>query len=105
MALMLIRVIGDRSFSDEPEIVDSLVKQYCKGLRDSGIMPVLKHYPGHGRSKEDTHENVSKININLETLKKTDLVPYSTLELESLVMLAHIFFIKMNSKVATYSKK
>ena len=99
------RVIGDRSFSDEPEIVDSLVKQYCKGLRDSGIMPVLKHYPGHGRSKEDTHENVSKININLETLKKTDLVPYSTLELESLVMLAHIFFTKIDSKVATYSKK
>ena len=99
------KVIGDRSFSNEPEIVNALVKQYCKGLRDSGIMPVLKHYPGHGRSKEDTHENVSKISTNLDTLKKTDLVAFSMLKQETLVMLAHIFFTKIDSEVATYSKK
>ena len=48
------KIIGDRSFSDNPEIAKELVNQYCMGLRDSGILPVLKHYPGHGRSKRYT---------------------------------------------------
>ena len=98
-------IIGDRSFSDDPEIVDCLVKNYCKGLRDSGIIPVLKHYPGHGRSKTDTHENISKVDTQLNILKKTDLIPFTSLKTESLVMLAHIFYTKIDNKIATYSKK
>ena len=82
-----------------------MVKQYCRGFRDSGILPVLKHYPGHGRSVKDTHENISLIDTNLEVLKKTDLVAFSQLNEESLVMLAHIFYNKIDNKVATYSKK
>ena len=74
------------------------------GLRDSGILPVLKHYPGHGRSTVDTHNNVSFIDVDLDVLKRTDLIPFSNLKTESLVMLAHIFF-KIDKKVATYSKK
>ena len=99
------KIIGDRSFSDNPEIVEELVNQYCMGLRDSGILPVLKHYPGHGRSTVDTHNNVSFIDIDLDVLKRTDLIPFSNLKTESLVMLAHIFFKKIDKKVATYSKK
>ena len=98
------KVIGDRSFGNNPELVNELVKQYCMGLRDSGIMPVLKHFPGHGRSKKDTHNSVSFVNADLETLKKTDLVPFSILKSESLVMLAHIFFPKIDNNVATFSK-
>ena len=99
------KVIGDRSFDENPKTVNQLVKEYCKGLRDSGIFPVLKHYPGHGRSEIDTHENVSIINTDLATLKKTDLIPFTSLNKESLVMLAHIFFNKIDSEVATYSRK
>ena len=98
-------IIGDRSFSDSPEIANELVKKYCKGLRDSGIMPVLKHYPGHGRSKTDTHLNISKVDTQLNILKKTDLIPFTSLKTESLVMLAHIFYTKIDNKIATYSKK
>ena len=99
------KIISDRSFSNNAETANELVKQYCRGLRDSGVMPVLKHYPGHGRSKKDTHEDVSVIDTDLEILKKTDLIPFSILKVESLVMLAHISFTKIDSTVATYSKK
>ena len=98
------KVIGDRSFGKKSEVVNQLVKQYCRGFRDSGILPVLKHYPGHGRSVKDTHENISLIDTNLEVLKATDLVAFSQLNEESLVMLAHIFYNKIDNKVATYSK-
>ena len=41
-------IIGDRSFSSDPSIARDLVLAICKGFRDSGILPVMKHFPGHG---------------------------------------------------------
>ena len=98
------KVIGD-IFSDSPEIANELVKKYCEGLRDSGILPVLKHYPGHGRSKIDTHLNVSEVDTNLNILKKTDLIPFSSLKTQSLVMLAHIFYTKVDNRNCYLFKK
>ena len=99
------KVIGDRSFSDSPEIANELVKKYCKGLRDSGILPVLKHYPGHGRSKIDTHLNVSEVDTNFRNFKKTDLIPFSSLKTQIISNVSTYFLYKIDSKVATYSKK
>ena len=48
-------VIGSRSFSENPEAVLNLSREFCRGFNDSDIYPVLKHFPGHGRSKFDTH--------------------------------------------------
>ena len=99
------KIIGNRSFGHKPENVNKLVIQYCKGLKDCGIFPVLKHYPGHGRSKKDTHNDVSFIRTNLATLKKTDLVPFSSLKEETFVMLAHINYSVIDNEVVTYSKR
>ncbi len=98
-------VIGDRSFGNNPNAVKILSKQYCKGLRESGIIPVIKHFPGHGRSYTDTHNDKSIVSTDYSELKKTDLVPFSFLKEESLVMLSHIIYSDIDNEVSTYSKK
>jgi beta-N-acetylhexosaminidase len=99
------KIIGNRSFGKNPEVVNKLVSQYCKGLTDSGVFPVLKHFPGHGRSKIDTHNDVSCIRTDLNTLKETDLIPFLCLKEETFVMLAHITYPAIDSEIATYSKE
>ena len=99
------KIIGDRSFGSDPYMVRQLVSQFSKGLRHSGVLPVLKHFPGHGRSLVDTHHNPSEITTNLNTLWKEDFIPFLNLKNESLLMLAHIKFTKIDNKVATYSRK
>ena len=74
-------------------------------LKDSGIIPVPKHFPGHGRSKFDTHLKASIINKSYKDLIKTDLVPFKILDKSLMVMLAHIKYPLIDSKVATYSNE
>jgi beta-N-acetylhexosaminidase len=97
-------VIGSRSFSENPKAVLDLSKAFCKGFNDSDIYPVLKHFPGHGRSKFDTHFKKSVIENSLEEIKKSDLVPFKLLKNERMVMLAHIIYKNIDNKVATFSK-
>ena len=49
-------VIGDRSFSNNPAVVTTYAGAYARGLRDAGVLPVLKHFPGHGRASGDSHK-------------------------------------------------
>jgi len=99
------KVIGDRSFGSDPELVLNLSNSFCKALKDSGIIPVPKHFPGHGRSKFDTHLRSSIINESYNDLIKTDLVPFKILDKSMMVMLAHIKYPLIDSKVATYSNE
>ncbi|WP_081631517.1 glycoside hydrolase family 3 N-terminal domain-containing protein [Nocardia sp. 348MFTsu5.1] len=71
-------VIGDRSFSDDPQTVAIYAEAYAQGLTDAGIMPVFKHFPGHGHGSGDSHTgNVAT--PPLSELQTNDLVPYRTL--------------------------
>ncbi len=97
-------IIGDRSFSENPEIVTELAKLYCDGMKDSGIFPVLKHFPGHGRAKCDSHKMLPVISASLKDLEEKDLMPYKTLKDENFLMLAHILYSRLDKKVAPYSK-
>jgi beta-N-acetylhexosaminidase len=71
-------VIGDRSFSDNPDVVTAYAGAYARGLRDAGLLPVLKHFPGHGHGSGDSHTG-AVVTPPLEQLKNDDLVPYRTL--------------------------
>ena len=71
-------VIGDRSFSDNPAVVTDYAGAYAKGLRDVGVLPVLKHFPGHGHASGDSHTG-GVVTPSLEELKSLDLGPYRTL--------------------------
>ena len=71
-------VIGDRSFSDNPAVVTDYAGAYAKGLRDAGVLPVLKHFPGHGRASGDSHAG-GVVTPSLDELKSLDLGPYRRL--------------------------
>ncbi|MGB2920893.1 MAG: glycoside hydrolase family 3 N-terminal domain-containing protein, partial [Mycobacterium sp.] len=84
-------VIGDRSFGSDPATVTDYAGAYARGLRDAGLLPVLKHFPGHGQASGDSHEG-SVVTPPLETLQANDLVPYRTLTAEAPVgvMVGHM---------------
>src|ERR1700753_3426591 len=71
-------VIGDRSFSPDPAVVTAYAGAYARGLRDAGLLPVLKHFPGHGHGSGDSHTG-GVTTPPLDQLQNVDLVPYRTL--------------------------
>lgn len=69
-------VIGKRSFGNSQEEVTPNVVAFVKGLKSQGILPVVKHYPGHGNTKEDSHEGIAYIDKTLSELEEEELVPF-----------------------------
>lgn len=84
-------VVGDRSFSDNPEIAATYATAFAKGLETAGIKPVFKHFPGHGRASGDSHLQ-DVVTPHLEEMKTYDLVPYGTAlaETDGAVMVGHM---------------
>jgi beta-N-acetylhexosaminidase len=84
-------VIGDRSFSDSPKVVTAYAGAFAAGLRAAGVLPVLKHFPGHGHATGDSHTGPA-ITPPLSSLLTDDLVPYRTLPVigRTAVMVGHL---------------
>jgi beta-N-acetylhexosaminidase len=84
-------VIGDRSFGSDPEKVTAYAGAYAQGLRDAGLLPVLKHFPGHGHGSGDSHKG-GVVTPPLSDLQDNDLIPYRTLVTVSpvAVMVGHL---------------
>src|SRR5579884_683978 len=84
-------VIGDRSFGSDPAVVTAYAGAYARGLRDAGLLPVLKHFPGHGHGSGDSHTG-AVTTPPLSELQRDDLVPYRTLVTASPVgvMIGHM---------------
>lgn len=84
-------VIGDRSFGADPTTVTDYAGAYARGLREAGVLPVLKHFPGHGSGSGDSHTG-SVVAPSLDQLQATDLVPYRTLTAQAPVgvMVGHL---------------
>ncbi len=99
------KIIGDRSFSSDPNVVKNLGEICIKTLKKNKIATIIKHIPGHGRAKSDSHFKLPIINEKLKTLKKTDFKCFK--DISSLfAMTAHILYQKIDKKdCATHSKK
>lgn len=84
-------VVGDRSFSDNPEIAATYATAFARGLENAGIIPVFKHFPGHGRASGDSHTQ-DVITPHLEEMKIYDLIPYGTAlaQTDGAVMVGHM---------------
>jgi beta-N-acetylhexosaminidase len=84
-------VIGDRSFGSDPAVVTEYAGAYARGLRDAGVLPVLKHFPGHGHGSGDSHTG-GVVTPPLAELQNNDLIPYRTLSTEApvAVMVGHL---------------
>ncbi len=70
------KVIGNRSFGSDPYLVAKLGTSLAQGLKDNNIIPVFKHYPGHGNTKTDSHLALPIVNKTKEELLKSDLIPF-----------------------------
>jgi beta-N-acetylhexosaminidase len=83
--------IGDRSYGTDPEQVTRDAGAFAAGLRDAGVLPTLKHFPGHGRASGDSHQAVVST-PPLQRLQRTDLAPYAALveRGEVAVMVGHL---------------
>ena len=98
-------VIGDRSFSSNPRFVSELGKSFCNGLKKIGIIPIVKHIPGHGPSSRDSHKTTPNVDLDLISLNKKDFLPFKKLNKEPAAMIAHIVYNKIDKDIACCSKE
>jgi beta-N-acetylhexosaminidase len=85
--------IGTRAYSDDPEAVAAFAQRAARGLTRGGVLPALKHFPGHGATIEDSHRVLPRIAADAATLRHRDLLPFARVIASgavSMVMTAHI---------------
>ncbi len=85
-------IIGDRAYGATPEKVAAIAGAFAAGLMDGGVLPVLKHMPGHGRATADSHEKLPVVGADRETLELTDFAAFRPLAGLPLGMTAHVVF-------------
>ena len=85
-------VIGDRAFSHDPDRVSALAEAYCLGLLDVGVLPVIKHIPGHGRADCDSHHATPIIRTPKAILRRRDFAPFRALSRMPVAMTGHLVF-------------
>ena len=99
------KVIGNRSFSSNPFVVSKLGKICIKKYHENRIGTVIKHIPGHGLSKVDSHNKLPIIKESINLLNKIDFLPFKK-QNSFLAMTAHIIYSSIDSKnTATHSPK
>jgi len=99
-------IIGDRAWARDPETVAMLGRAAAEGLLAGGVLPVIKHMPGHGRAFADTHKELPTVHADLATLDGWDFMPFRALSDMPIGMTAHIVFTAIDGKrPATQSKK
>jgi len=93
-------VIGDRSFGAEADLVSRLGVATIKGLQNGGIIPVAKHFPGHGDTSVDSHVGLPIVNHDLDRLKSFELRPFQAAINTGVdaVMVAHILLPKLDDE-------
>ena len=99
-------IIGDRAYARDPDTVARLGRAAAEGMLAGGVLPVIKHLPGHGRAFADSHHDLPVVHADLATLEAWDFVPFKALSDMPLAMTAHVVFDAIDPKrPATTSKK
>jgi beta-N-acetylhexosaminidase len=99
-------VIGDRAYGSDPERVARLAGAVCAGLLEGAVLPVIKHIPGHGRARVDSHYACPRVETSLEELANTDFVPFRALAAMPWAMTAHIVYSSIDPRApATMSSR
>ena len=97
-------VIGDRAFSEDPQLVATLGVQACKSYAAKGIIPVVKHIPGHGRVLCDSHKELPKVTATKADMTRTDFLPYRELLTNNVAegvwaMVAHVIYADIDPRL------
>ena len=93
------RVIGDRAFSADPDVVAACGLAFVEAVTAEGLIPVAKHFPGHGRTALDSHAALPDVEASREALEETELVPFRwVLDAECpAVLVAHVRYRALDS--------
>ncbi len=98
--------IGDRAFGSDPALVADLGRAVCDGLAAAGVLPIVKHMPGHGRATVDSHLELPRVSAGLAELEASDFAPFRALADAPWAMTAHIVFEAVDpDRPATVSPK
>ncbi len=99
-------IIGDRAYARDPVTVAQLGRAAAEGMMAGGVLPVIKHMPGHGRAFADSHHELPTVHADLATLDAWDFAPFRALSDMPMAMTAHVVFDAIDPKrPATTSKK
>jgi len=99
-------IIGDRAYGEDVDTVIELGRAVADGLLAGGILPVIKHIPGHGRAMADSHLVLPIVETPLEELDRSDFVPFRALNDLPMAMTAHVVFTAIDPGApVTISKK
>ncbi|MDC7684276.1 beta-N-acetylhexosaminidase [Asticcacaulis sp. BYS171W] len=99
-------IIGDRAYGDTAETVATMGRAACEGLLAGGVLPVIKHIPGHGRALADSHHDLPVVKAKREELDTTDFYPFAVNADMPLAMTAHVVYAAIDRRnPATTSKK
>ncbi|MDN5928550.1 MAG: beta-N-acetylhexosaminidase [Hyphomicrobiales bacterium] len=99
-------VIGQRAYGRDPETVAALGRAAAEGLFAGGVLPVMKHIPGHGRAGADTHFELPTVKASLDELREHDFAPFRALRDLPMAMTAHVVYSAIDpTNPATHSAK
>ncbi len=99
-------VIGDRAFAADPQTVAKLGRAACAGLLGGGVIPVIKHIPGHGRALVDSHHRLPVVEVSHDDLSRSDFAPFAELNGAPWAMTAHVVYSALDpDRPATVSPK
>ncbi len=101
------RAIGDRAFSDDPQVAAAFTAAYVRGMHSAGMAATMKHFPGHGTVLEDTHVDSAVDPRALDELRAQDLVPFMAgiQAGADAVMMAHVVYPQIAPEPAGYSRR
>jgi beta-N-acetylhexosaminidase len=99
-------VIGNRAYSLHIEHVMALARAHTAGLMDGGVLPVMKHIPGHGRAEVDSHHALPVVNAKRQDLEQVDFPPFAAFADAPMAMTAHVIYTALDRTApATLSRK
>jgi beta-N-acetylhexosaminidase len=98
------RIIGERSYGSDVQVIAALAAACTHGLQKAGVQAVGKHFPGHGRANADSHVSLPEVNADLDILLEEASV-FELLAAQGLehIMTAHVVYTAVNQEVATFS--
>jgi beta-N-acetylhexosaminidase len=97
-------VIGDRALAADPKVVAALGAEVCAGLLAGGVLPVIKHMPGHGRAICDSHLDVPVVEAPIEALREIDFAPFRELSDAPWGITSHVVYTALDALPATVSR-
>jgi beta-N-acetylhexosaminidase len=86
------RAIGDRALAADPQLVALLGQAMIDGFLEGGVLPVIKHLPGHGRARRDSHLGLPTVTAGVERMARADWVPFRACRAAPFAMTAHVFY-------------